>query len=143
MSWGTPPQFEALGPNTRGVVTHEGVKIGANATTSDAQIKSTMIHEDEHVDQICDGRAAAPGPGRMVNEIEARAISLRPDNVARSGISEATQQMIAKEIEIRMDWLRDNEPVYYMRVKEQNYQPLPEHLLKVKPAEWMRCSERP
>jgi hypothetical protein len=94
LQWGSGPRYR---PDLAdyGRTTGTGVQIGPQALRDEPSLRSTLIHENAHVEQLRDGRYARWNSdiGGTVNEAEAYRAELL--NYQRTGISTADQQFLA------------------------------------------------
>jgi len=92
--WGKAPKYDKNTP-AFGATDEHGVRIGSRALQKTSDLRSTLVHEGKHVDQLGHGNYARTDLGGHVNEAEAYREELL--NVDRTGMSESDQLFIAGE----------------------------------------------
>lgn len=105
-----------------------------------SQIKSTLIHEDVHVQQIAEGRLGNEGTfGGVVSELEARYVELQGDSTAKSGIGPEIQARIIGECNQMVHDLSVMAPAYHRQVViEQNFTPTYRHTNRTPVPAWIK-----
>ena len=103
------------------------VKLGPSAFTSEAQLKSTLDHEQKHVDQLYGGRFPKSKDhvsAVAVSQIEAYRTELA--NGDKNGLSDSERKQIEKDMSVELEYLRRYDPQYYRQVQNGNYELRPE-----------------
>lgn len=104
LNFGVRPRFD---PNLEvdARITREGVFIGPSALTSEAELRTTLIHEGVRLQQWAEGRLGASGVHRTASELEARLRQLDPENVRKARLTPELQAKLIDDVRTQLDSL--------------------------------------